>query len=349
MEHTQQRLRIVRLKQALSQEDLADRVGTTPSNVSRWERGVTSPTPYFRRKLCDVFQLTPDDLFHDETLPSNNVFHYNETLEDAAECFGRTREKMTLLSRASKGESTSLVGPRRIGKTWLMKYLKLMASERFGSHVRVGYLDLTAPSCATLTGFTVEALKALHLPIPDRVAADGHSLIELEQGVRELQSKDLVPILCLDEFENVIKLDTYPGIVLEHLRAITQVGLGLVVSTRKPLIEMVDASLQTSPFFNVCHQVLLKPFERRDAESFAQSKSDQAGFTNQERDYLLQFARQKERDAWFPLRLQLVGLTLQEDKVLAAQEHPDFYRPHDPTYWQEFEARIDEIYKAVIS
>lgn len=348
MEHTQQRLRIVRLKQALSQEDLADRVGTTPSNVSRWERGVTSPTPYFRRKLCDVFQLTPDDLFHDETLPSNNAFHYNEMLEDASEYFGRAREKMTLLDRASKGESTSLVGPRRIGKSWLMKYLKLVAAARIGSHVRVGYLDLTAPSCATLSGFTIEAMKALHLALPDRIESGGSSLMELERGVKELQSRDLVPILCLDEFENVNKLDAYPGIVLEHLRAITQVGLGLVVSTRKPLIEMVDASLQTSPFFNVCQQVILKPFERRDAESFTQSKSDQSGFTSQERDYMLQLAREKEQDAWFPLRLQLVGMTLQEDKVLAMQEHPDFYRPHDPAYWQEFEARIDEIYRAVV-
>jgi len=42
-----------RVRLSLSQEELAERVGTTPSNVSRWERGITSPTPYFRRKLCD--------------------------------------------------------------------------------------------------------------------------------------------------------------------------------------------------------------------------------------------------------------------------------------------------------
>ena len=49
------RLRDERLQRNWSQQDLADRVSTTPNNVGRWERGETLPNPYFRQQLCAVF------------------------------------------------------------------------------------------------------------------------------------------------------------------------------------------------------------------------------------------------------------------------------------------------------
>src|SRR2546421_228784 len=57
-----QKLRNLRLKRLWSQEKLAEMLGTTKVNVSRWERGVTFPTLYFRRKLCETFELSPHDL-----------------------------------------------------------------------------------------------------------------------------------------------------------------------------------------------------------------------------------------------------------------------------------------------
>ncbi len=57
-----QKLRYERERRAWSQQDVADKVGTTPLNVGRWERGVTMPGPYFRQKLCDIFEKTPKEL-----------------------------------------------------------------------------------------------------------------------------------------------------------------------------------------------------------------------------------------------------------------------------------------------
>lgn len=45
-----------------SQHELADLIGTTHVNVSRWERGITRPTPYFRRKLCERFGKSEQEL-----------------------------------------------------------------------------------------------------------------------------------------------------------------------------------------------------------------------------------------------------------------------------------------------
>jgi transcriptional regulator with XRE-family HTH domain len=50
-----QRLVAERLRRHWTQLEVADQLGTTPGNVSRWERGITSPGPYFRNKLCELF------------------------------------------------------------------------------------------------------------------------------------------------------------------------------------------------------------------------------------------------------------------------------------------------------
>ncbi len=64
MQHTNPRSRLVdaRKHKEWSQHEVADQVGTTYVNVSRWERGLTKPSAYFRRKLCILFGKTEDEL-----------------------------------------------------------------------------------------------------------------------------------------------------------------------------------------------------------------------------------------------------------------------------------------------
>ncbi len=57
-----QRLVAERVCRRWSQLEVADRLGTTPGNVSRWERGLTSPGPYFRSKLCELFGSSAQEL-----------------------------------------------------------------------------------------------------------------------------------------------------------------------------------------------------------------------------------------------------------------------------------------------
>ncbi len=60
--HPRLRLTDARMSRGLSQQDVAEHVGTTYVNVSRWERGITKPSPYFRRKLCIFFGKTEEEL-----------------------------------------------------------------------------------------------------------------------------------------------------------------------------------------------------------------------------------------------------------------------------------------------
>src|SRR2546427_3309899 len=76
-----ERLWHARTRKGWSQARLAEEVGTSFEMVSRWERGVTVPSPYYRERLCAVLGKSaeelglvrdPTDLF--TSLPSSLVF-----------------------------------------------------------------------------------------------------------------------------------------------------------------------------------------------------------------------------------------------------------------------------------
>src|SRR5947209_10311548 len=56
------RLAEARTERKWSQQEVADLISTTYVNISRWERGITRPNPYFRRKLCALFGKSEQEL-----------------------------------------------------------------------------------------------------------------------------------------------------------------------------------------------------------------------------------------------------------------------------------------------
>lgn len=74
---TQPRVRLTEARGARgwSQQEVADHIGTTYVNVSRWERGITRPSPYFRKKLCVLFgKSEPElDLGHGSEPPAHQL------------------------------------------------------------------------------------------------------------------------------------------------------------------------------------------------------------------------------------------------------------------------------------
>lgn len=56
------RLQEARALKGWTQEELAAQLGTTFETVSRWERGLMLPTPYFRTRLCAVFGMSAEEL-----------------------------------------------------------------------------------------------------------------------------------------------------------------------------------------------------------------------------------------------------------------------------------------------
>ena len=99
-------------------------------------------------------------------------------------------------------------------------------------------------------------------------------------------------------------------------------GLVLVTASKRPLKELIDEDLtgQTSPLFNMVQQMPLLPFTEQEAREFVSDKSDMAGFTEKESDFFfnqsLLYKSNGGTPYWPPLRLQLVGQMLLDDKRL---------------------------------
>jgi len=359
-------LRNMREKEGLTQEELAEKLGTTCVTVSRWESGVTFPSRYFRKKLSNLYHKSIEDLglLQKESneqaplqyaVPPNAqdavavapatdalfstrpgpVFLFNEPLPKPEELYGRRRERDTLLSRTFRKASTSIVGPRRSGKTWLVQYLLYVAPQELGPRFCVRYLDATMPSCSTVTGFVNEVLEEFCLP-----ASKTHQgLVALEKGLKTLKSKNIVPVLCIDEFEGFGDRQEFTLDFFRALRAMAQkFDLALVIVSRNPLSAVVGKDVETSGFFNIFEPFNLEPFNVQEAREFILAKGQQANFEQQEYECMWKYGEESEQE-WPPLRLQLIGKMLLEEKG---------HGMDDPLYWQKFEQRLEIVYRGVV-
>ncbi len=63
------RLRSERERRGWTREYVADKIGGEVRTIGRWERGTTSPSPFYRQRLCELFEMDAEALgfFKDTT------------------------------------------------------------------------------------------------------------------------------------------------------------------------------------------------------------------------------------------------------------------------------------------
>ncbi len=276
----------------------------------------------------------------DEHQTSRSVFFFNvHTLPDPTEFYGRVKECFILEERTYNGASTSIVGPNKIGKTWLMQYLRLTAPQKLGKQFRVGYVDALSPSCMTVEGFITLAAKQFGVPLAPEYAEQG--LTPLEQTVANLLNEKQPPVLCIDRFETFATRPAFDQHFFGGLRALAQAGLCLITTSKRRLVDIVTEATHVSSLINIFDQIVLEPFNEKEAKDFVKKKGMQAGFSEQECSYMLHYGQLEDR-SWPPLRLQLAGQMLFEDKNVGD------YHPDDPHYWRCFAERLEERYRGVL-
>jgi transcriptional regulator with XRE-family HTH domain len=93
------RLRTARRAAGLTQKQLADRLEVESITVSRWERGVTSPSLPRLRRIAEITQTTVGDLVNTASASASASAH---ELEIAAlrEELAETRELVDRVARA---------------------------------------------------------------------------------------------------------------------------------------------------------------------------------------------------------------------------------------------------------
>jgi transcriptional regulator with XRE-family HTH domain len=89
------RLRIARRSVGLTQKQLADKLGVESITVSRWERGVTSPSLPRLRRIAELTETTVSDLVRAPDTATEQAVELAALREELAE----TRELVDRVAR----------------------------------------------------------------------------------------------------------------------------------------------------------------------------------------------------------------------------------------------------------
>lgn len=177
---------------------------------------------------------------------------------------------------APQPQSFSLVGPKLIGKSQLIKYLAdeqgpLLGEEnaanrpaafRDGRQVIVTWIDCDWQDAQeNLIGWIYARLEEQvrregSLPVNwQRVEAQGGDSRRIWQLARELKQQEIRLVLLLDNFDRVFESQLISADAMDELRPLA-LELSLLVATEQPLHDL-DRELAASPLFNVMTQLFL--------------------------------------------------------------------------------------------
>jgi hypothetical protein len=177
---------------------------------------------------------------------------------------------------APQPQSFSLVGPKLIGKSQLLKYLadeagpllndELAAGRpaafRDGSRVLVTWVDCDWQDAQ------VDLVGWIYTRVQEQVRSEGNLPVNWQrverqpsdsrriwQLARDLKEQDMRLVLLLDNFDRVFESQLISADAMDELRPLT-LEMSLLVATEQPLHDL-DRELAASPLFNVMTQLFL--------------------------------------------------------------------------------------------
>jgi hypothetical protein len=210
-----------------------------------------------------------------------NPFFHRGPIRNSAYFFGREQETGQILSLLGNGQSVSLVGQRRIGKTSLLFHLAdpdifTSSGLKPNEHLFV-YID-----CGGLSNLDQPELFRVFLEEIDDVLLERDQPVRLEilnnsqpityrlfeRTLRRLTGQGLKPIILLDEFERMSLNPQLDPDYFSGLRALAaKYPIAYVTASKHPLLALTyaDASTLSSPFFNIFANVRLNLFAEVEA------------------------------------------------------------------------------------
>lgn len=195
---------------------------------------------------------------------------------------------------ATPPQSFSLVGPKLVGKSQLVKYLAdeqgpLLSEDaaavrprafQDSSQVLVTWIDCDWQDAqANLIGWIYDRLQEQvrsegSLPINwGRVEAQPSASRRIWQLARDLKEQGMRLVLLLDNFDRVFESQLISADAMDELRPLT-FEMALLVATEQPLHDL-DRELAASPLFNVMTQLFLGLLEPNVAREWVLSYADE--------------------------------------------------------------------------
>ncbi|HID53987.1 MAG TPA: ATP-binding protein, partial [Anaerolineae bacterium] len=192
----------------------------------------------------------------------DNPFYHRGAIRNAADFYNREAEISQILGLLRNGQSVSLIGPRRIGKSSLLIHLAR-------PQVRA-QMQLDPPNaffilidCQEFGGSPPEEMyEALLDGLLDAAEAAGVEIQSthapgtyraLDRTLHQISKHDISVVVLLDEFELLAANEQLTPYFFARLRGLTtKYGLAYLTASQRPLYDITaEEEILSSPFFNI--------------------------------------------------------------------------------------------------
>jgi hypothetical protein len=257
-----------------------------------------------------------------QTRPENPFYMLNP-ISDPTQFYGQSLMLDPIYSTIKHGQSVSLVGPRRTGKSSILRcmgHLEIQARFRYDlSRLVFVYLDLRTYLKKTCSDFFDDVSRKiisacsgeLTFQLPPVEGEDKFS-----QLLEQVTQQGFHIVLLLDAFDNVIRNQQFDPEFFLFLRAQAMAGqVCYVTASISPLSDISHPGIKTSPFFNIFWTCPMKPLTPDEARDLVIKPSSLVGlpFSEIEADLVLKAAGRN------PFFIQRVSYFLFEEKSLSGR------------------------------
>ncbi len=231
---------------------------------------------------------------------ADNPFFHRGAIRRVEDFVGREAEINQTLGLLRNGQSVSLIGPRRIGKSSLLLHLthpSVRASYRLDPpHSLFVMLD-----CQELAGSPPEEVYELMLDglleaataagLAVETASQPGTYRALDRALQQVYQHGVSVVVLLDEFELLAANLHLTPYFFARLRGLTtKYGLAYLTASQRPLFAITaEEAVLSSPFFNIFVTVPLGLFTEEEARTLFDKRLSRTSvtFTEEMTRYLL--------------------------------------------------------------
>ncbi len=230
----------------------------------------------------------------------NNPFFHRGAIRRAENFYNRESETAQILGLLRNGQSVSLIGPRRIGKSSLLIHLT-RPDVRAQMQLDPPHALFVLVDCQELGGAPPEEVyETLLLGLLD-AAQDAELDVKsdeppgtyraLDRVLSQVARKRVAVVLLLDEFELLAANEHLTPYFFARLRGLTtKYGLAYLTASQRPLFAITaEEEILSSPFFNIFVTLPLGLFSDENGRALVQYRLETTDriFSSELLDYLL--------------------------------------------------------------
>lgn len=223
----------------------------------------------------------------------DNPFFHRGAIRRSEEFHGRDAEIEQILGLLRNGQSVSLIGPRRIGKSSLLLHVARPRTRAAFQLDRPQALFVLL-DCQEFGGSPPEEVyEALLTELTDAAAQAGVDVGQvtrfgtyrsLDRVLNHIHREGTGVVVLLDEFEMLAANEKLTPYFFARLRGLTtKYGLAYITASQRPLFDITaDEEILSSPFFNIFVTLPLGLYSPQEAHSLLARRLEGTGVVFQE-------------------------------------------------------------------